>query len=145
MLHTSQYYHWPVNDRTINMFKEFYYWMYWYSRKIRTDSDKEKARNAYLLIGIFQAMNIGTLFIVVKYFHKILLTRNESIYAGILMMTVIGAVNHFYLFSNREKIFQTFEHNSPGRRRKGKLLFLLYVAGSSFLLFYVGSILLPYE
>jgi len=121
------------------MFKEFYYWMYWYIRKIKTDTDKEKARNAYILISAFQAMNIATVFIIINYYLKISLSHLLVCYIGVLMMLVLFVLNHFTLFAYRDEVFRRNEEATIVRRRKGKILFLLYLVISVFLLFYLAS------
>jgi magnesium-transporting ATPase (P-type) len=129
----------------MKIFKEFYYWMYWYSRIVKSNTDKEKADSAYLLISLLQSMNIWSAFAIVNYFFRIVLARNTIIFLGLLVAAILGVINHFYLFTSREEIFKKYEYLTPQRRKKGKMLFWLYVIVSIYLLFYLGSKLVTHR
>ncbi len=122
------------------MFKEFYYWMYWYIRKIKFNKDKdvEKAHSAYLTVSTLQAMNIMSVMVVVKYYLKIVLARNTTIVGSLLLAAILFTINYFYLYAKREVIFQKCENYTPTQKRKGKLIFWLYAILTNFVFFYLA-------
>ena len=126
----------------MSVFKELYYRMYWYVRRIKTETDRRRAESAYLLICLLQNMNVAMMYGIINLFFKIKLERNGSIWAGILVMAILLFVNRFYLYNQREEIFEKYEHETPKRRKRGKILFWLYVVGSLFLFFYFGETLI---
>jgi hypothetical protein len=115
------------------MFEELYYWMYTQLSKIK--SNDNPPQNAYFLMAILQSLNIGTILIVINYFVKYQFAKHAHFYLGIPTAIVLVLVNHFVLYSKRDKIFKKYESLSPKRRTKGLVLFWLYVLLSNFIFF----------
>jgi hypothetical protein len=121
------------------MFKELYYWMFWYIKKLNTKSPRERAQTASLLMSMLEGFNIEAVAGAMNHYLKIDLQMNQAVYITIFLAIVLIITNYFYLFSNREKIFAYYDREMPVRRRKGKLLFWIYVILTAFLMSYLGS------
>jgi hypothetical protein len=119
----------------MSFFEELYYWAFWYIRKIKTETDKEKADSAQILISMWQCMNVVMIFIIINAYLQIVPRRNGSIIIGIIVATMLLIRNHFYLYKRRGEIFEKYERETPQRRRMGKIIFWLYVVGTLSLLF----------
>jgi hypothetical protein len=126
----------------MSIFKELYYWMYWYLSKIKTARNIEKSNRGYLLICLFQGLNILMVYGIINSFLRIKLGRDECIYSAILLSLILMVINRFYLYKKREGIFEKYGHDTPQRRRRGKIIFWLYVVCSLFLFFYLGETLI---
>jgi hypothetical protein len=129
------------------MFRELYYWMYQYLRKIRTNDTP--AINAYFLICLLQILNIGTLIVLTRYLLKTnasidistCIDKSIATYIGIGLTVVLLAVNYFLLYSRRNEIFKQFDSLAPARRVRGNIFFWLYAILSFVLLFVLGPTL----
>ena len=107
------------------MFKEIYFWMYSYLSGIKTN--KTPAFNSYVIICLFQLLNIGTFIVLINFFFK---TNNEktlAIFIGPITMCVLYVLNYFYLYTKREEIFEKYRSVLPKRRIKGQLFFWIYI------------------
>ena len=121
------------------MFKECFYWMYWYVSKINRESELQRFVSAYLVTSLVQGVNIGTLLMVLKQWLKLSLTLGSSRVEGCFLAGILFAINYFYLFRRREQIVLSFERESDERRRKGKRFFWLYLFLSLALFYAVGE------
>lgn len=121
------------------MFKELYYWMYSYTKSVKTNNTP--AFNAYLLICLLQGFNIGTIFIITRYFLRINTTtdRNTTIYVSITFGIILFIINYFLLYAQRKSIFEKYEVLPKEKIIKGKIYFWLYVILSVMLLFGLGA------
>jgi len=120
------------------MFEEFYYWMYYYMLKIKTNDTP--AFNAYILISMLIYFNIVTIIIVFCYFWEISLKidKNIAYYLGMFLMICIFIAYYFILYSNRVSIFERCKAMSKRRKIKSLFLFWIYVIASYSLLFIAG-------
>ena len=119
------------------MFRELYYWMYMYLRRIKTNDTP--AINAYFLICLLQGFNIETITVLVSYILKYNTRedRNTAIYIGLGLTVVLFIVNYFLLYTQKKVIFEKYEEALPAKKIKGQIYFWLYVI-LSFVIFFVA-------
>jgi hypothetical protein len=125
----------------MSVFKELYYWIFWYIRKDKKGTDRQKADSAYLLICLLQSLNLLMVYGIIKFFITIKLSKEECIYYGITLALILMAINRFYLFNKRKEIFEKYEHETIRQRQKGKIMFWLYIACTIFTFYYLAFIL----
>jgi len=82
------------------MFKEIYFWMYYYIKRIK--SNDTPAFSSYLLICILQSFNVGTIGILVNYFLKVNIDKNTTVLIGIVWAVLLSIINYFLLYAKRE-------------------------------------------
>jgi membrane protease YdiL (CAAX protease family) len=114
-----------------------------YTRLCKIKSNDMPALNAYFLIMILQAFNIGTIFVVVNYFAKIHFAKNAHIYQGLSLAFVLAVINYFPLYAKRDKIFKKYANVSPKRKVKGLIYFWLYVLLSTIIFWTAVANLVP--
>jgi hypothetical protein len=118
------------------MFKELYYWMYFYLSKIKTNDTP--AFNAYLLISLLQMLNIITFAIIINYFVK----SDPDIvsdYVGLTLYAILLIIDYFSLYAQRKIIFEKYGDLQPKRKTRGIICFWLYVVLSLVALFVSGQ------
>jgi threonine/homoserine/homoserine lactone efflux protein len=122
-----------------NMFKELYYWMYFYLSKIKTNDTP--AFNAGLLISLLQIFNILTFAIIINYFVKADLDIIVSDYVGLTLCAILLIIDYFSLYAQRKIIFEKYGALQPKRKTRGIICFWLYAVLSLVGLFVSGAYL----
>ena len=117
------------------MFKELYYWMYFYVSKVKTN--KTPAFNAYVLICFLNGVNIETFFIFINYNLKLGGEKFNAFYVGGGLAAVLYIINYFLLYKQRKDIFDKYNKLQQRRRIKGQIYFWMYVV-LSFIIFYIA-------
>jgi lipid-A-disaccharide synthase-like uncharacterized protein len=124
-----------------DIFKEMFYWQYYYLRKLNIWGDTNRADTAAVGLGFWQTCNIGSALIVANYFLKIEADATTVKLYGLTLAAILLAVNHFAFYKHREAICHEYENLPPRRRRAGKMAFLAYIVLSVVLFFYLASTL----
>lgn len=126
------------------MFKELYYWMYYYLRQIKTN--KTPAFNAYVIICALNGMNIETLAAIVNYFAKIDGTKFSAVYVGGGLAGILYIINYFSFYSKRKDIFEKHDKLEGIRKTKGQIYFWLYIV-LTFVIFFlvVANLVTPHQ
>ena len=117
------------------MFGEFYYWLYEYRKKSK--SNNTPGFDAFLGVSFLQCMNVLILFGVANYFLAIDISKNLATYAGIFLYISITVVNYFNLIRKKDEIIKKCEKLSTQRQSRGKLHFWLYTLITLGLFIYV--------
>ena len=117
------------------MFKEYYYFMFYYLRSIKTNDTP--AFNAYLLISLLQGLNIESIYIIVAYIFRFSYTPNKNIiiYIGLSLSIALFIINYFLLFAQRKNIFDKYELLSQKIKSKRMIYFWAYVTISVIIFF----------
>jgi hypothetical protein len=122
-----------TNPNNLNMFSEFFFWMYSYLRRIKTNDTP--ALNGYILICLFQFFNLGTIWVMTNYFLRINFEKNIAVYIGLSTIFILYIFNYFQLYAKREVIFIKYEALNQKRKIKGQIYFWIYILLSLILLF----------
>jgi len=123
------------NTNNISMFKQIYYWMYSYLKRIK--SNDTPAFNSYLLICILQGTNVGTIWVIINYFLKVDIDKSAAVSLGLVWTVLLSIFNYFLLYAKREDIFMKYNNIQTKRKIKGQIYFWIYVL-LSFTSFYVS-------
>jgi uncharacterized membrane-anchored protein len=117
------------------MFKEFCYYLY----EIHTgnESDNNKFFSALIGISFFQGMNILTLWGVLNSLFGIVISNDSIVPVGIFLSVSISIVNYFHLYCKRTEIIRKVEGFTSKREKVGKIVFVIYISTTLFLLFYI--------
>lgn len=118
------------------MFKELFYWMYVFIKKIKTNDTP--AFSAVILICFCQLFNITTLLILANYFLKINVHRTYIAYIPICLTIFLFLINYLSLYQKREIIIEAYGNKSHTRNTYGQIFFWIYVIGSVFIFYEVA-------
>jgi len=127
----------------MSVFKEFFYWTYYYLSKFRRDDEKSIAKSAYLLVSSLQILNVSSLIGIAVFYMRFKPGTTQIIIGALALVGILGSINHFYLFNSRNQIFRSCDKASVSERRNGKLLFLVYIILTVALFFGLGALLQP--
>lgn len=116
------------------MFKELYYWMYKAIKKNKFNKDPEL--NAFFLFSSFEIMNIVTFLGIINYFLDLFITRDTVVIFGFIFSVSIMVINFIFLYRKRSEIIKRMETYTSKRKLIGKLLFVIYILATLFLMFY---------
>jgi hypothetical protein len=131
----------PLGSRT-NMFKEIYYWLYYYQKKFKTDTVPEFT--ALLILSFLQGMNILSVLVLFKYLFKIdIIGSLPSTQLGIFTAIFFFVWNYFTLFKKRIEICDKYDHLSSKQFEDGKVKLLFYVVFSIGICLLLGSFAEP--
>lgn len=123
------------------MFTELYYWMYKVIK--RNKSNKEPEINAYFLFSLFEIFNICTLWGFINYFLDVFIPRDTVVISALLLIVIQLVINFLFLYKKRTEIIKKKEGFTRKRKNIGKLLFVLYIITTLFLMFYVFHNFVP--
>jgi small-conductance mechanosensitive channel len=123
------------------MFKELYYWMYKAIKKNKFNKDPEL--NAFFLFSSFEIMNIVTFLGIINYFLDLFITRDTVVIFGFIFSVSIMVINFIFLYRKRSEIIKRMETYTSKRKLIGKLLFVIYILATLFLMFYVMHNFVP--
>ncbi|OJU51545.1 MAG: hypothetical protein BGN96_07915 [Bacteroidales bacterium 45-6] len=107
------------------MFRELYYWLYELLKKVKTNDNP--GFNAFLGISSFQCFNILTLAGIANYFLALDISKDATIYFGVILYVSVTAVNFFTLFRKKEEIAKQYGQLPAKRQSRGKLCLWLYM------------------
>jgi len=110
------------------MYKAFYYWIYYYLTKIRTNDDP--AFNSLMIITLLQGCNlisIGRLIFKANHLH---LEKQNAIILGSVFVVGLMVFNYLYLYHRRSVIFETARAYKKLKTNLTRFIFWLYVIGS---------------
>ena len=124
---------------TLSIFDEFYFWTYYYLRKLNVKGDRDKAHTAYVSISMTQAVDVVVVWAIVRYFLGVDLGSGTDEVLAIALAITLFVVNHFVLYRKREEIFQRYEDYHPARKQHGKIVFWTWFILSYFLTFFLAS------
>src|SRR5437868_14360889 len=99
------------------MFRELYYRLFESLKGVKTNT--HPAFNAYLGISSFQCINVATLLAIINYFLKIDVSKNTSVYIGILLYIFLTVINFFYLFRKKDELGKKFDKMQMKRQNIG--------------------------
>jgi len=117
------------------MYKEIYFWMATYLRRIKTN--KTPDFSAYLILCIFEMLNIGTILVLINYYFKPDFINISSVNLGLAFSAILLALNYFLIYSKRKIIFKEYSESQSKRKITGQIYFWLY-AILSFTIFIVA-------
>jgi hypothetical protein len=127
------------------MYQEIYCWTHYYLRGDKSKSTlRISAFCALLAFIISQGLNLLTVLAFLKYLSVFdVFSSTNAFEIGIIIFTILLALNYRPLYVKREEIFSKYNHITPERLERGKSL-LWYYYISSIALFFIVVILLNY-
>jgi len=111
------------------MLKEMYYWMIYFSKKIRTTKLATiNEFNAYLIICMLLMFNILTIIVILCFIFKFEFKSIIQDYkiAGIIFGLSIMIPNYFLIFTKRQEIYTKYDQLPKVRRIIGMICFWIY-------------------
>jgi hypothetical protein len=119
--------------------KFLYYRLWQLFTKIKTND--MPATNAMIFISLCQFFNFSLIYffllqysIINIHFNK----RSEVLFYTIPLGIIVYIINYFYLYKNRERLYEKYKNEGKKRKIIGNILLILYVVGSFALVFYFG-------
>jgi len=121
--------------------KYLYYKLWQQFKRVKTND--MPATNAMIFLTLWQGLNIFLVYIILNLYvidisFKFTNGRNLISFALISLLTLM---NYFFLYRNREKIFEKFKNENSRQSKLGNIMLLVYILGSFVFLFYFGSLL----
>jgi hypothetical protein len=107
------------------MYNVIYYWIYYYLTRLKRTATP--GYDTILFIGILQLFNIISVGRFLFRFVNIEITRNTSIYLGLLLAAILLILNFFYLYKRKEKIFKKILEYTKPKRRISNVIFWIYI------------------
>jgi hypothetical protein len=117
------------------MFRVIYYSLFKFLSKTRPK--ETPAFDAYLILSLFQCMNVLSIFGVINYFIRMDIAKNAAVIMGITLYLLTTIINFFALFRKRHFIFSQFDKFSLSKIKTGKYKLLTYLLVSTAIFLYV--------
>jgi len=107
------------------MFKSNYYWIFIYLSKLKRSSTP--GFDSILFVGILQFFNMLTIAKIVYSFINYKMSKDSSIYLGLILAAAMLIFNYYYLFKRRNTIMKEMEEYPADKRKTSEIVFLSYV------------------
>jgi Ca2+/Na+ antiporter len=117
-----------------------YFRIYQQLKKVKTNDTP--AFNAMGIFGIFQMLNIASIFGIANHFIKVSLSRNQVVVCGIIFFVLLFIPNFMYFFRKKDEICKQYENETKEERRRGTVYLLLYIILSVAVFFTIGETLI---
>jgi hypothetical protein len=117
-----------------------YYKLWQTFKKIPTND--MPATNAMIVFSILHFINIATIQVLVNHFFSFNIepnSKNEIILFACSLGLVLYLINYFYLYKNREKLYEKYKDESKSKSIIGNTSLVLYIIASAALVYYFGS------
>ena len=124
-----------MEENKISLFKELYYWMYFYGKKISKFPVFPIDFAAFILLTESRMINLFSLCVLVNYFLK--LREKYLLELVIVLFFILFWLDLFLFYKKRGSIIPYCEQFSKRKRNIGKIKFWTYII-FSILLFRVA-------
>ena len=120
--------------------KYLYYKLWQTFKKIPTNDTP--ATNAMVVFSMLHFTNIATIQVLVNQFFNFNIepnSKNEVILFACSLGLVLYLLNFFYLYKNREKLYEKYKDESKSKSIIGNIALIIYIIASAALVYYFGS------
>lgn len=117
-----------------------YYHLWKLLSKIKTHD--MPATNAMILISMVHFLNLSLIYIFINYLSLVKIHFASRIYiyiSAISLGVVVYTINYFYLYRNKDRLFEKYKYEGKRSIIIGNILLIFYLVGSFVLFLYFLS------
>jgi|GEM_PF-1981954 len=113
------------------MYSFVYFFIHVFLQRVKSNTNP--AFSAFLLVMIFQILNLCTLAVWINYFLKIKFYKNTLVFLGLLLMLILFVLNFFLIYLKRDAVF--IKYQKLQIITKYQFIFWLYIVLSVLIYF----------
>ena len=118
----------------------YLYYKLWQNFK-RVKTNDMPATNAMIFISMCEFANLFVLQTLAEFLLNIKVdfsSKTNIYYYTITIGLIVYLVNYFYLYKNKDKLYEKYKNESKKQKIIGNILLIIYIFGSFALVFYLG-------
>ena len=136
----------------VSLFKELYYWTYFYSKKIRENPPWELRHTSFMILLLLRAINFISVYLLIFYIFRELgwdilevimhnIDKSDFLIMWMILGFILFGLDRFLFYKNGNKIIAICEQFSKKRRIIGQIKYWVYVALTLLSPWYIANLL----